>query len=455
MSLFGALSTAVSGLNGQSAAFSNISDNIANSQTVGFKGTNTAFLDYVTDSSATSNDSGSVQAIPLYQNTIQGSISQNDNPLSFAINGQGFFPVSEASSTTSGPTGTTTVFVNQAFYTRAGDFELNKNGYLVNSAGYYLNGWSVDAAGDPDRNAIAPIQVTQSTDQPVATSKVNLSANLPTYDDVTNPPAPVSSNVNVYDAQGASHTLSLGFTADASAPDTWDLAVTDANGNAIGAATVVFAADGSLTSMTPTTPSTGTAVTTAGGSADLDLNTFFATTAATTNPNNGTVPPNGSAAASADYQTINLNLGTIGGTSGVTEYAATTYTLNGVTQDGVPPGSFSSLTNQANGDIVANYDNGQSRVVARVPVVTFPAPDSLQRQNGSTYSATTEAGAPLAHDANTNGAGALEASSEEASNVDIGTEFTKLIVAQQAYSANAKLVTTADQMLQTTINMKQ
>ena len=90
MSLFGALSTAVSGLNGQSAAFSNISDNIANSQTVGFKGTSTAFLDYVTNSTATTNNSGSVQAIPLYQNNVQGSISQNNNPLSFAINGAGF-----------------------------------------------------------------------------------------------------------------------------------------------------------------------------------------------------------------------------------------------------------------------------------------------------------------------------------------------------------------------------
>ena len=433
MSLFGALSTAVSGLNGQSAAFSNISDNIANSQTVGFKGVDTAFLDYVTNSSAVSNDSGSVVAIPLYQNNVQGTISQNKNPLSFAINGAGFFPVSISESTTSGTTGDKTLFVSQTFYTRAGDFQLNKNGYLVNSAGNYLNGWKVDVAGEPDRNAIAPIQVTQTTDQPVATSKINLSANLPTYSDVTKPPTAVSSNVNIYDAQGASHTVKLQFDPDATA-NTWKMSVVDASGTTIGAATVTFGPDGTLSSMSPSTPSTNLAPANAGDSADLDINTSFPT--------------------ATGLQKINLNLGTIAGTSGLTEYAADAYSLNGITQNGVPPGSFSSLTNKANGDIVANFDNGQSRVVARVPVVTFPAPNMLQRQNGSAYSATTAAGTALAHDADTNGAGALEASSSEASNVDIGTEFTKLIVAQRAYSANAKLVTTADELLQQTLDMK-
>ena len=433
MSLFGALSTAVSGLNGQSAAFSNISDNIANSQTVGFKGTDTAFLDYVTNSSATTNDSGSVQAIPLYQNTVQGTISQNKNPLSFAINGAGFFPVSEASSTTSGTTGDKTVFVNQQFYTRAGDFQLNKNGYLVNSAGFYLNGWAVDSAGSPDRNAIAPIQVTQTTDQPVATSKINLSANLPTYDDVTKPPDPAASNLTVYDAQGAGHVLKLKFTPDTNV-NAWLLTVIDASNTTIGAASVTFGPDGTLKTMAPSSPSGNPAPANPGDSADLDIKTSFPTATGT--------------------QTINLNLGSLAGTSGLTEYAATKYSLNGITQDGVPPGSFSSLTNKANGDILANFDNGQSRVVARVPVVTFPSPDSLQRQNGSAYTATVAAGTPLAHDSDTNGAGALEASSAEASNVDIGTEFTKLIVAQRAYSANAKLVTTADTMLQETIDMK-
>jgi flagellar hook protein FlgE len=102
-----------------------------------------------------------------------------------------------------------------------------------------------------------------------------------------------------------------------------------------------------------------------------------------------------------------------------------------------------------------NYDNGQSRVIAQVPLITFNDPNQLQRQDGQSFTATTESGTPLAEAAGTNGAGNLVTESIESSNVDIATEFTKLIVAQQAYSANTKMVTTADQMLQQTINMKQ
>ncbi len=139
----------------------------------------------------------------------------------------------------------------------------------------------------------------------------------------------------------------------------------------------------------------------------------------------------------------------------MTQYAGTQYNLRGLTQNGVPPGAFSSVTTQPNGDIVVNYDNGQSRTIAQVPVVTFNDPNELQRQNGQAFTASAQSGTPLAETAGTNGAGNLVTESVESSNVDIATEFSKLIVAQQAYSANTKMVTTADQMLQQTINMKQ
>ncbi len=102
---------------------------------------------------------------------------------------------------------------------------------------------------------------------------------------------------------------------------------------------------------------------------------------------------------------------------------------------------------------MVNYDNGQSRTIAQIPIVTFNAPDALQSQNGQAFTATTDSGTPLATTASTNGAGNIVTGSVEGSNVDIATEFSNLIVAQQAYSANAKVVTTADQMLQTTLSM--
>jgi len=154
-------------------------------------------------------------------------------------------------------------------------------------------------------------------------------------------------------------------------------------------------------------------------------------------------------------QSITINLGTFGQTNGVTQYAGTQYDLRGLTQNGVPPGAYSSVTTQANGNIVVNYDNGQSRTIAQVPVITFNDPNQLQRQNGQAYTASAQSGTPLADAAGVNGAGTLVTQSLESSNVDIATEFSKLIVAQQAYSANTKMITSADQMLQQTINMKQ
>jgi flagellar hook protein FlgE len=197
----------------------------------------------------------------------------------------------------------------------------------------------------------------------------------------------------------------------------------------IGAVTVAADPSSSGTANIPITTSTATG--NAGQPATLTFTTDF-----------GSGP-----------QVITLNLGTYGGTNGVTQYAGSTYSLLGLTQDGDPPGSFSGVTAQANGNIVVNYNNGQTRTIAQIPVVTFNAPDSLQSQNGQAFTATPASGTPLAVAAGTNGAGNLVVGSVEGSNVDIATEFTQLIVAQQAYSSNAKVITTANQMLQATLQM--
>ena len=422
MSLFGALDTAVSGLNSQAAAFTNISDDVANSQTTGFKRVDTAFEDYLTTSTAQVNDSGAVAATPQYVNTVQGTVTQTDNPLALAIAGQGFFAVSNAGPASAGGAQT---FDPQQAYSRDGNFQLDKNGYLVNDAGQFLNGWSVDASGNVNRNTLAPIQVSQSADQPVATTTASLSANLPPGGGTAT--APTSTPVSIYDAQGQSHQLTLNFTPGTAA-NTWSLAVTDDQGRAIGNATVTFGADGTLASVAQG----GT--TTTSGAAAVTLSTNYP-------------------ASGGGSQSIALGLGTIGGSSGLTQFAGNSYTLNSLTQNGVPPGSFSGVSTTSAGDVVVNYNNGQSRTVATVPVVTFASPDQLQRQNGQSFTATSNSGDPLANNAATGGAGSLVTSALEASNVDISKEFTSLIVAQQAYSANAKVVSTANTMLQATISI--
>ena len=433
-SLFGALDTAVSGLTAQSAAFSNISDNVANSQTTGFKGTDTDFSDYLTTSTAATNDSGFVTTAPDYRNDVQGTIASSDNPLALAISGNGFFQVSQVSNDTTGnPTLSTT-----PEYTRDGNFTLDSDGYLVNGSGDALSGWTADpATGVINENQAAPIKIDQSAFAPVATSKVTLAANLPATPAAN---TPVTSQVNVYDATGTMHTLSLSWTQNAS--NDWTVAVNapDATTPALGGAEVQFGSTsgndvnaGTIGSISNGTGTVAASAYAANGPATLTVTADF-----------GSGP-----------QPITLSLGNFGEANGLTQYAGTQYSLGGISQDGIPPGNFSGVTMESSGNVVANYNNGQTRTVARVPLVNFADADALQRQNGQAFTATEQSGNPLTNNAGSGGTGALVTSALEGSNVDIATEFTKLIVAQQAYSANTKMITTANDMLQRTIDMKQ
>lgn len=434
MSLFGAMTTAISGLSAQSTAFSNVGDNLANSQTVGYKMVGTTFSDYISVSNLDNNQSGAVVARPDYNNSVQGGIAQSANPLNLAISGQGFFPVSLPNGSSNGQLS----FSSQQLYTRAGDFKLSSTGYLVNSTGHYLNGWPEQADGTLNLTKVVPLQVGQSGYAPVPTSVATIAANLPAG---TPPSAPsVTTEMPVFDAVGQSHNLELTWTAS-STPNTWQLSIAQQNPpRSLGTVNVAFGSAGSSSAPEGTigsvTPGTGTAT----GSP-----TFAAGKHATVG-------------LSADLgfgpQPITLDLGTFGGTDGVTQFAGSAYNLVGLSQNGVKPGSFSSVSMQKNGDVLVNYDNGSSRTLARIPLVTFSAPDSLQRQDGQAFLATGSSGNPRVNQAGSNGAGNLVTSSTESSNVDIASEFTKLIVAQRAYSANTKMVTTADELLQETINIK-
>ncbi|MFN7332515.1 MAG: flagellar hook-basal body complex protein, partial [bacterium] len=128
--------------------------------------------------------------------------------------------------------------------------------------------------------------------------------------------------------------------------------------------------------------------------------------------------------------------------------------VNSFEQDGIPIGAFSSVTTQKNGDIRINYDNGQSRTVARVPVTVFKDADRLEHLDGQAFLRTTESGEARVVEAGEDGAGLFSTRAVERSNVDIATEFSKLILAQRAYSANTKIVTTVDELLQETLNMR-
>lgn len=455
MSLIGSLNTAVSGMTAQSTALDNISNNVANSQTVGFKGTNTTFADYVNGASSVGE---AVVANPQYTNSRQGTITQVSSTTSLAISGDGFFSVTH-------PTGTSTqgstTFSAQPYYTRVGDFEPNSAGYLVNSTGYALNGWPANASGSAsgfNTDALSPIQISKAPSNPVTTSTMSVAANLPASpatDTVTNP---YTSNMQIYDANGNAQTVNLSWSqvgsvtpgapisaSNPAVPNEWNLTVTGGSATGSPATTpttgpmlVKFgdtsATAGKIVSITaPTTPGTLAASVATGSSAVVTLPLSFGL---------GT-------------QSVGLNLGTYGSANGVTQFSGTNYTLTSQSQNGSAQGEYSSVTIKPTGDVVINYDNGTNSTVARIPLVNFNNPDGLAAQDGQTFTATTDSGSANVVNAGTGGSGTMVVGAVEASNVDIASQFTSMIVAQRAYTANSKVVTTANSLMQDTLNMVQ
>ena len=433
------------------------------------------------------NFPGTVVAAPQYQNTVQGTISESSNPLALAISGQGFFQVSESTGINSVGA---TQFSNQAYFTRDGDFQVNSSGYLTNDAGQYLNGYVTNAAtGVLNTSGVVPIQVSQSVYQPVPTQTMTMAANLPAgevstvtedangnvngmFDSSANAVPSMQPEAQVYDAEGTAHTVqytwapvpnnapvTAGGSTYATVANTWTLSAsigTGANAKDLGEIQVNFNSDGTLAGITPPTPGAAGAVIPAGSGTATPGGTLAGAVPTFSNATTGTVTfDTGMATSTAGVtQKITLNLGVLGKTAGVTQFSGSSFTLSNLSQDGVPPGDYTGVSTTTTGNIYANYSNGQTRLVGQVPVATFAAADQLQSQNGSSYTATLTSGTPSLQSAGTNGAGALVTNSVESSNVDIASQFTSLIVAQQAYTANTKVVTTADQLMQATINMK-
>jgi len=437
MSLYSSMNTALSGMNAQSRALGHISDNVANSQTIGFKRTDTNFVSYISESNSHVHRPGTVLARPDFTNQVQGTVEQVENPLAMAISGQGFF-------TAALPVGTNTDgsknFDARNFYTRAGDFNRDREGYLVNGAGYVLQGWPV-TDDVVDKTQLSPIKVMEDVFTPSPTQELSFTGNLAAGGTTAQ-----STSIQVIDSLGRSRALTLTFTpTDSTTDNTWSLSINapEATTPALGSIDVLFGKD--PTDNTKDQP-------------DGTIAQFL-------NPSSTAIIGSTGTAATVTFsanfgqgtQTMVLNLGTFGVSGGLTQFASTGtsgLSVNNFEQDGIPIGSFSSVTTQKNGDVRINYDNGQSRVVARVPVTMFKDPDKLEHLDGQAFLRTTESGEARVVEAGEDGAGLLSTRAVERSNVDIATEFSKLILAQRAYSANTRIVTTVDDLLQETLNMR-
>lgn len=425
MSLLGALYAAVSGLNADSNAMGIISDNIANSNTTGYKETSTDFSTLVTQDSATSLYSpGGVQSSPFYNVTQQGVLQSESSPTDLAISGAGFFVVNSSASST-----------NAVSFTRAGDFTVDANGNLVNSAGEYLQGQPLTYAQSEalGNNTLTPadipvsslaslqtVNVTSTAGTAVATGNVSIAANLPAND--TSTPEPI--NITVYDSLGVPHPMTLTFTPTGTA-NQWSVSAALTNA---GTSTVTIKPGDNIVQF----DSSGNIA------AGTTFNAANALSIAWDPAITGGTSP----------QTITFNVGAVGSSSEMSQ-SGTQPTTGQIDQDGVAFGSFSGVTVGTDGIVTANYDNGLSRAIYLLPVATFNNPDGLQGVTGNAYEATNASGSVLLRQSGQGSAGTISPSELENSTVDIATEFSNLIVTQRAYEANSKVVTTADQMLET------
>ncbi|MDD4617500.1 MAG: flagellar hook protein FlgE [Alphaproteobacteria bacterium] len=468
-SLFAALGVAVSGLGAQSQAIGNISDDLANAQTTGYKSIGTSFSSMVTASSATNNSPGGVSAKPSYRNDVQGNINSSETTTNLAISGQGFFNVTTMVRDENGTAQPT----ESQFYTRDGSFTLNSDGYLVNSSGYYLEGYAVSNGIASDE--LAPIQISSMLGDPQQTTALTYIANLPAgASDFTS----TASTINIYDALGDTHQTSVVWETTATT-NVWKATVTvaDAGGDdGTGTHTnlsykasfeVTFnssAPTGTIQSIDGAAEGCTSGYYDASGNIVADLGPVETTAAVA---GNAAIVTLGGLAADTTTsnlifpgsapQTVSLDLGNFNQATGLTQYAnaTTAVSVSSIAQDGLPKGSYSSIGIDSDGIISINYTNGSTRNIYQIPVATFNSPDNLQRVSGGVYTATLGSGTAQLRTAGSNGAGTFSSSALESSTVDIASEFTTMIQSQQVYSANAKVVSTVNSMLNTIIQAVQ
>lgn len=411
--MFTAFSTALSALNADTTAISVVGNNLANLNTDGFKDSEVSFHDLVTQSvgaglGETQVGFGVGTPVTMLQFT-QGAIQSTGSPLDAAIQGNGFFVVNSAT--------------GQQEYTRGGSFQTNASGDLTTSTGEIVQGWSATNGVVNTNNPIGNITIPSGSLQaPIATQNVSLGLNL---DSATAAGGSFSTSMTVYDSLGNSHVITFNFTPTATA-NQWNYTMSFPNSD--------------LTA--PGTPTTGTLTFNSNGQL---------ISPASTDPQ-PVLQATGLSDGAADMN-ITWNLYS-NGTPSITQYAQPSAT-SAMTQDGAAAANLTSVGIANGGQIVAQYSNGQQVVVGQMAMANISNPDSLISAGDNNYVLGADTATPAIGLPSTGGRGSVLGGSVEASTVDIATEFTNLIVYQRSYEANARMVTTIDQLSQDTINLKQ
>lgn len=400
---------ALSGLNAAQADLTVTANNIANTATNGFKGSRAEFAELfsVSPQGVSSNAIGNgVRVSNVAQQFTQGNIDFTDNSLDLALSGQGFFILNDGGALA---------------YTRAGAFQVDNQGFVVNARQQRLQVYPPSADGQFNTGALTDIQLVTSESAPAATTNVDVTLNLPanaapptvaTFD-----PANVNSynnatSLTTYDSLGAAHTATMYFVKTAN-PNEWTTQLY-VDGNAVGTAqTLNYDNTGALTN-----PASGQiafpAYTPATGAAPMNMNFNFADT---------------------------------------TQYGGN-FTVNAITQDGYTTGRLIGMDIDSTGVVQARFTNGRSLALGQVALANFSNPQGLQQLGDTNWAETFGSGQALRGQAGNSGFGLVQSGALEASNVDITAQLVNMITAQRNFQANAQMISTQDSITQTIINIR-
>ena len=454
MGVSSSLYSGVSGLNANANAMSVLGDNLANANTVGFKSSRTIFGDLlpssVSGSGGTSQVGRGVGLSTVDTIVSQGTFENTETNTDLAVEGAGFFIVSDPSTGNASNN-----------YTRAGAFRFDADGYLVNPEGYNVMGYQLDENGNTVGD-LTPIWAnTQSFTPAEPTANINLNTNL----DSDSPAIPAgfvptdptgSSNyatsIQVFDSLGSTHLMTTYFTK--TADQTWDWNTVVDGGELVGGTTGELSVVGTG-SLQFDTSGDLLSVTDAGGTYYLyDSDGDGAGDAAATT-NDDPVDPRPSVSTTSD--TLLWNNGAVQNQQISIDMQTSQYASPSVVvsqeQDGFGTGTLVKLSVDELGNVVGNFSNGTPRKLMRIPLAKFTNPSALNKIGSNMYAQSTSSGVPVIGTVGS-GVGNIFTNALELSNVDMAQEFVKMITTQRGFSANSKTITTTDEMLSEVINLK-
>ena len=425
MSIWSSLYTGRSGLTAHGDAINVVGDNIANVSTVGFKSGSANFNDVLGRRTVGGDNLGAgVQMGGVSQGFGQGSFLQSGGSLDYAIQGGGFFEVVGSHDG-----------VESSYYTRNGRFSLSSEGLLVNEDGLRVQGYQVDANGDVV-GGTGDIEIGGMS-PPSATTMADLDFNLDPSVSGAGPFDPLDpsatsdhqTEMTVYDSLGNAHEVSMFFVNNGAGAWEWHAMVDGGELNGGTPDQLTEIADGTLSFDT-----------------------------------NGNLDTEALNASSADFvgatpgQAIAFDFGdaitTDGGTGSGSSQVAGPFSTESIDQDGREPGQLVDVITSDDGTVSGLYSNGETEPLAKLAIAAFRAPEGLRREGDQLWSASRDSGQALLGEAGTSGRGSVASGALEGSNVDLGEQLVTLIAYQRAFQANARTISTADEMLTEVANLK-